>query len=249
MIQFGVWVKKNKSGQQRHFVKIKKNKSILPKISMGVLLFYSHHPQTELKVNPGREHKQRGFWATHAKKKWFFAFLNPGNSCLCNLESGKLLLVQSWIREILTYGIRNPGKFCLWNPESWMRNTTQGIRNPTNDWNSTDLKSGIQNIRLSWIPLLFGQVIWAGIKTLSNTNVIASRHIRGEKNALPVNVRRSKTLLLKLPNSSKLTASLFFCSFRSRVVLLLSKHSLIIQLDRVPSLILFNFLVMNFFLS
>ena len=36
-----------------------KYKSILPKISMEVLLFYSHLPQTELKVN--REHKQRSF--------------------------------------------------------------------------------------------------------------------------------------------------------------------------------------------
>ena len=49
------------------------------------------------------------------------------------------------------FGFRNPGNVCLWNPESgkfcsWnikksgilgfgMRNTAQGIRNPTNDWN------------------------------------------------------------------------------------------------------------------
>ena len=34
-------------------------------------------------------------------------------------------------------GNRNAGKFCLWNPESWVCNPeyAQEIRNPTNDWN------------------------------------------------------------------------------------------------------------------
>ena len=32
---------------------------------------------------------------------------------------------------------RNPGKFCMWNPESWVCNPqyAQEIRNTTNDWN------------------------------------------------------------------------------------------------------------------
>jgi len=38
------------------------------------------------------------------------------------------------------------------------------------------------------------------LKTLSNTNLVASRHIEGEKGSLPFDVRRLKTLLLKLPN-------------------------------------------------
>ena len=45
---------------------------------------------------------------------------------------------DSGIREIFVCQIRNLGKFCLWNPESWVfgiRNTDQGIRNPTNDLN------------------------------------------------------------------------------------------------------------------
>ena len=37
-------------------------------------------------------------------------------------------------------------------------------------------------------------------KTLSNTNLVASRHIKGEKGSLPFDVRRLKMLLFKLPN-------------------------------------------------
>ena len=58
-------------------------------------------------------------------------------------ESGKFLLVKSGI---LGFGIRN---------------TAQGIQNPSNDWNPESkfhLKgwnpvTGNQNLRLSWIPL------------------------------------------------------------------------------------------------
>ena len=52
------------------------------------------------------------------------------------------------IPEIFACGIRNPGNFCLWNPESrknlhvesvlldfGIRNTTQRIHNRTSDWN------------------------------------------------------------------------------------------------------------------
>ena len=43
--------------------------------------------------------------------------------------------------EMFACGIRNLGKFCSWNIKKsailgfGMRNTAQGIRNPTNDWN------------------------------------------------------------------------------------------------------------------
>ena len=51
--------------------------------------------------------------------------------------SGKFLLMWSWIRERFARGILNPG---LWNPDK-----TQGIRNPTTDWNVPQKKIGIQN--------------------------------------------------------------------------------------------------------
>ena len=36
-----------------------------------------------------------------------------------------------------------------------------------------------------------------------NTNFISSRHVKRENTSLPVDVRRSKTSLLKLPNSGE----------------------------------------------
>ena len=47
---------------------------------------------------------------------------------------------------------------------------------------------------------IFGQIASIRMKTLSNTNMVASRLIKREKGSLPVDVRRSKTALLKLPN-------------------------------------------------
>ena len=46
---------------------------------------------------------------------------------------------------------------------------------------------------------IFSQIVSIRVKKLSNTNYIASRHITREKSSLPVDVRRSKTSLLKLP--------------------------------------------------
>ena len=40
-----------------------------------------------------------------------------------------------------------------------------------------------------------------GEKKLSNTNLVVSRRIKREKASLLVDVRRSKTSLLKLPNN------------------------------------------------
>ena len=42
------------------------------------------------------------------------------------------------------------------------------------------------------------------MKTLGNINTLASRLIKRGKGSLPVDVRRSKTSLLKLPNSTEL---------------------------------------------
>ena len=47
----------------------------------------------------------------------------------------------------------------------------------------------------------FGQIVSIRIKTLGNKNTIASRLIKRGKGSLPVDVHRSKTSLLKLPNN------------------------------------------------
>ena len=46
---------------------------------------------------------------------------------------------------------------------------------------------------------IFGQIVSIRIKTLGNKNTVASRLIKREKGLLPVDVRCSKTSLLKLP--------------------------------------------------
>ena len=46
---------------------------------------------------------------------------------------------------------------------------------------------------------IFGQIVSVRIKTLGKINTIASRLIKRGKGSLPVDVRRSKTSLLKLP--------------------------------------------------
>ena len=47
---------------------------------------------------------------------------------------------------------------------------------------------------------ILGQIVFVRVKTLSNTNLVALRHFKKEKASFPVDVRRSKTSLLKLPN-------------------------------------------------
>ena len=48
-----------------------------------------------------------------------------------------------------------------------------------------------------------GQLVSIIVKTLRNTNLGASRCFKMKKNSLPVDVRRSKTPLLKLPSISR----------------------------------------------
>ena len=46
---------------------------------------------------------------------------------------------------------------------------------------------------------IFGQIVSIKVKTPSNINLVRSRHFKREKRSLPVDVRRSKTSLVKLP--------------------------------------------------
>ena len=57
---------------------------------------------------------------------------------------------------------------------------------------------------------IFGQIVSTTEKTLSNTNLEASRHIKREKGSVPVYVRRSKTsLLISYPSSGVLQKNLY----------------------------------------
>ena len=46
---------------------------------------------------------------------------------------------------------------------------------------------------------VLGQIVSVKVKTPNNTDLVASEHIKREKGSLPVDVRQSKTSLLKRP--------------------------------------------------
>ena len=63
----------------------------------------------------------------------------------------------------------------------------------------TSTGSGLFTTVSSGLVETLGLIVFIREKTLSNTNLLASRHIKREKASLPVDARRSKTSLLKLP--------------------------------------------------
>ena len=64
----------------------------------------------------------------------------------------------------------------------------------------TSTGSGLFASLGSGLVQTLGQIVFIRAKKLSNTNLLESRHIKEKKASLPVDVRRSKTSLLKLPN-------------------------------------------------
>ena len=57
---------------------------------------------------------------------------------------------------------------------------------------------------------IFGQIVSIIVTTLRNTNLGASRRFKMKKTSLPVDVRRSKMPLLKLPNMTVAASSRHF---------------------------------------
>ena len=66
----------------------------------------------------------------------------------------------------------------------------------------TSTGSGFFSFLDSGFAHFLGQLVSIIVKTLRNTNLGASRCFKMKKTSLPVDVRRSKTLLLKLPNGN-----------------------------------------------
>ena len=62
----------------------------------------------------------------------------------------------------------------------------------------TSTGSGLFASLGSGLVQTLGQIVFIREKKLSNTNLLESRHIKEKKTSLPVDVRRSKTSLLKL---------------------------------------------------
>ena len=69
----------------------------------------------------------------------------------------------------------------------------------------TSTGSGLFSFLNGGFAQVFSQITSLTVKKLRNSNFISSRHVKRENALLPVDVRRSKTPLLKL--------SIFACSF------------------------------------
>ena len=65
----------------------------------------------------------------------------------------------------------------------------------------TSTGSGLFSFFDGGFAQIFSQIASITVKKLRNTNFISSRHVKRENTSLPVDVRGSKTSLLKLPNS------------------------------------------------
>ena len=62
----------------------------------------------------------------------------------------------------------------------------------------TSTGSGLFSFFVGGFAQIFSQIASITVKKLRNTNCISSRHVKRENTSLPVDVRRSKTSLLKL---------------------------------------------------
>ena len=63
----------------------------------------------------------------------------------------------------------------------------------------TSTGSGLFSFFDGGFAQIFSQIASITVKKLRNTNFISPRHVKRENTSLPVDVRRSKTWLLKLP--------------------------------------------------
>ena len=77
-------------------------------------------------------------------------------------------------------------------------NILQSLSNNVS-WPRMSTGSGLFAILGCDFDHIFRQIVSMREKAPKNTNLVASRHIRRENASLPVDVRHSKTSLLKLP--------------------------------------------------
>ena len=76
----------------------------------------------------------------------------------------------------------------------------------------TSTGSGLFSFTGSGFAQIYGHIPSSRIKALSNTNLVASSHNIKEKASLPVDVSRSKTPFLKIPNHSKRDVFVSVCN-------------------------------------
>ena len=83
---------------------------------------------------------------------------------------------------------------------TWFQGTMRRPRGLSNIGSLSSARQPEVNFLRLDFEQTFGQIVSLRVKTLSHTNMVASRYFKEGKSSLPVDVRRSKTLLLKLPN-------------------------------------------------
>ena len=79
----------------------------------------------------------------------------------------------------------------------------------------TSTGSGLFSFFDGGFAQIFSQIASITVKKRRNTNLISSRHVKRENTSLPVDVRRSKTSLLKLPILAPRTETYFRSSLLS----------------------------------
>ena len=112
-------------------------------------------------------------------------------------------MISSTVRELVS------SSFCVQNVAAsstvWPRATGRLLRqllgSLSNDFfeRHTSNGCGLFGLLGRDFDQIIGQIVSIRVKTLSNKNLVAYRHVKREKGSLPVYVLPSKTSLLKFP--------------------------------------------------
>ena len=90
----------------------------------------------------------------------------------------------------------------IWDTDPLLPRPTIGSLSNNVFERRTSTGSGLFSFFDGGFAQIFSQIASIKVKKLRNTNFISSRHVKRENTSLPVDVRRSKTSLLKFPNVS-----------------------------------------------
>ena len=147
------------------------------------------------------EFKQRRFLTTHVNRKWaFFSFSTRWRYQICITKG---LFDQNFVQNHDSNQKCKKSLLPVDEPEVEPALLFKQLERRT----STGCGL-IPNLGRD-VDQIFGQIIFMREKTLKNTNLVVSRHIKRENGSLPVDVHRSKTFLLKLPIVKSIPLQLF----------------------------------------
>ena len=102
-----------------------------------------------------------------------------------------------WCLRLLYSNLKVEKRFVFWAVDQ--RRTQLGSLSSNVFERRTSTGSGLFSNFDGGFAQIFSQIASITVKKLRNTNFISSRHVKRENTSLPVDVRPSKTSLLKLP--------------------------------------------------